>query len=314
MERSDFPEWTVKPSAFLEGFSPGFTDEWIKLSGRRKQVTAMAMALSFNGDAVFTPLLHFKNDAREFANAIRFEKGKSLLALMGVNPVVYELLSKPPHSIRGREFYLALRDFLAGPATEEHLAALRKAPALTVESLDAVSTIDPTVLDLPTLSFVKDGRAAAAFNAHLDLLRGFGIAEKVMRQHVLQLAKQYKSAVDRLFKSNEPFFNAPMDFTSIALRNAELPPPPAPDSSTIRFLKTPSEMIDAGNRFQNCVGSLVFQVLVRERYYCIWNGEPNVMIELYNDTPAGFKIGHMRLASNKEVPPELQYEVVASLR
>ncbi|KQV18257.1 hypothetical protein ASC97_29815 [Rhizobium sp. Root1203] len=127
------------------------------------------------------------------------------------------------------------------------------------------------------------------------------------------MSQLYSVAIEKIYQPEEVFFSAPFDIDPSLFGRLPLPGPPAEDSDKITFLKTDEEMRLAGKRLGNCLDDMIFDVANGERYYCVWTGTPEVVIELFNDAPTGFKIGPMKLARNKEVPEHLLREIANEL-
>lgn len=131
---------------------------------------------------------------------------------------------------------------------------------------------------------VLDAPAAARLlrDAHLSLTRA-GIDERDVIAAVLrpETWSQRAKALRALYERLTP------------------PAVPIPSAGRCRPLTDANEMREVAQRFSNCLAGCIPAFLRGERAYAIWSGDHGeVLIELCNDAPLGWRVGEMKGPKN----------------
>lgn len=192
--------------------------------------------------------------------------------------------------------YRLLLDRLAEPAAAK---VLRHAPAITPDAVRRLAALPSPVLQAGLGRLVFDGGRAELMAEVYDaiLLRDgadaaaraltrWGRARDLRRLHAMVLK----------------------DF------GMETYPRPFAGSLRLRPLVTRAAMLDAAQRYGNCLAGELHYAARGEAAYFEWVGPPGAVIELNRDAYIGWRLVQARAKSNAPVPPEQREAIMAELR
>jgi hypothetical protein len=93
----------------------------------------------------------------------------------------------------------------------------------------------------------------------------------------------------------------------------EPPPPPFAGTERLRPLATKAAIRDAGERYDNCVGSYVSQASEGWAAFYEWLGPPGAVVEIRRDNLFGWRLEQVRLKGNGEMAEEDRPTLIAEL-
>lgn len=160
----------------------------------------------------------------------------------------------------------------------------------------------------------------AAFPAHLLQAGVVGLRLKPAQSQLLRdiwqavVARDGPEAGQRLAAKLRAVRSARQAFT--ILREAlstEVPPPPFPGTERLRPLASKAAMLDAADRYENCVANYVIPAAEGWTAFYEWRGSPSAVIELRRDNLFGWRLEQVRLKGNEEMEEADRPALIAEL-
>lgn len=93
------------------------------------------------------------------------------------------------------------------------------------------------------------------------------------------------------------------------------PPTPAfAGSAKLKLIHGKAAMRAAAARYKNCLVDQIRYAATGESLFYEWTGGAEAVVELWRDPVYGWRLNQARLTANKDVPAELQAEIIAELK
>ena len=96
--------------------------------------------------------------------------------------------------------------------------------------------------------------------------------------------------------------------------NAPTAPPPFPGSKRLRPLASAEALVDAANRYRNCLANYLYNASVGISAFYEWTGEPGAVVEIDRDPLFGWRLDQARALDNALVAEPARSAIIAELR
>ncbi len=93
----------------------------------------------------------------------------------------------------------------------------------------------------------------------------------------------------------------------------QVPPPPFPGTERLRPLASKAALLDAAQRYKNCLRHHLGSAGEGSSAYYEWVEEPGVVLEITQDRLRGWALAQARLPGNKAVPEPVRQEIASEL-
>nr|WP_250810304.1 hypothetical protein [Neorhizobium tomejilense] len=298
-QMEDFPAWYIQALLELNKFESGIMEEILSSRGGRKQIAAAAVSFQRHSGTV---------SAESLASLLRFSKSSDVLKeCLGALPSEFiPSIYKQKDEIRQPSFYIGLAKWLSDQKSPSQLKALRHARRISLTTLAILDALDPVAIQPMTLSFIPNLHNAHILNSQIKFLRSCcsGITDDDLRLSIRRLGQSYGRAWKQ-FHEGATYFEKPPEIINFLKNKLVFPAAPIRPSKEILLLDSAKKMKWAGLKYRNCLGDRILSVVRQERYYFIWRSPPNdVIVELRNDPPVGFRVNEMESAGGGEVASE----------
>jgi hypothetical protein len=193
------------------------------------------------------------------------------------------------------EDYRCLLHLLAGHHSGK---VLRHREAITAEDVRALSRLPQPLLEAG-LGRLPLGAAAGDIIGEVfaAIVRRDGEAAALALAPRWAHAETVKVLIARLREDVEP----------------QPPAPPFPGSERLRPLATKAAILDARDRFKNCLGHRLHWACAGSSALYEWIPSPGVVLELIKDNLHGWSLDQARLVGNQPVPEPTRSQLIAEL-
>ena len=203
--------------------------------------------------------------------------------------------------------YLDLIELLTEPQAAKVLWHIPKISPLMIETLIALPNAFRT---RPIVEAIKDRyqlkqllyAVTAAAKLEPDL------SDKDIAASVEQAIKDRPDQTD----SDEPF-NI-MDWLNKRLAKAQFPTPPWPGNTKLCPLADPKDLLQTAEKFDNCLGRQIHQVIGGRQYFYLWKGLKPAVAALDHDPIVGWVVGEILGPKNNMISHQTRAAILAEFR